>query len=672
MKLDDARMAELLGIMERLALGDYEARWNAAILNDELDAVGAALNVLAEELQVAVAERARAAEAIERSERRHRAMLEAMPDLVVRLDRELTVIDWHAQQGDHLIETTGALAGRSLADALPEEAAGAMREGVTLALDGHDHVSKALFGLAATRQRHFEARIAASGDDEVVATIRDVTSWKDHEDALTRARRQAEAASRSKSSFLANMSHELRTPLNAIIGFSELLEGQHFGQLNERQVDYVVEVMESGRHLLNLINEILDISRIESGRVTLAPELTDPALVIESALTSMGPLSDRYGVSLSSDIEDDVPYTWLDPTRVRQILYNLLSNAVKFTPAGGSAVLRARATAGALVLRVEDTGPGIAPEDIGHLFKAFERLDRSGDISEGAGLGLALTRHLVDLHGGSIQVDSVVGKGTSFVVSLPLSSPETPRVGALVLVAGGAPDSADAIVRDLRTAGTQAAAVRGDAEAIALAETLLPDAIVLVGADTDGDRELAQRLSASARATDIPVIMVETGGAGVTVEAASGGRQTSVAGAVGALARRGVVSALRGVRVCVVSSGGPAEESIVTALRAIGCRVHVTDAMSPELRFKFDPQLYVVDHTRSHDKAAGFLDGLADTAQSAPVLSLQTESGAELASSGVRPYQWESSRVQAAVDEVVSLLVGLHGCRPHRDGLEVS
>ncbi len=259
------------------------------------------------------------------------------------------------------------------------------------------------------------------------------------------ARAAAEGASRAKSAFLASVSHELRTPLNAIIGFSDLLLEGHAGPLLPLQREYLTDVAASGRHLLALVDDVLDLAKIEAGRVELdwAPvRLEDLA---RSAAGALRPLALAQQVSLVLDVPGALPRLVADPVRLTQILYNLLSNALKFTPAGGRVTLRAAAAAGGVVLTVEDTGVGIAPGDATRLFHEFERVRPSdGHGPEGTGLGLALTKRLVELHCGTIRVDSAPGHGSSFQVSLPCRPPDAPPLstGDDVDPAGGHPDLA--------------------------------------------------------------------------------------------------------------------------------------------------------------------------------------------------------------------------------------
>jgi signal transduction histidine kinase len=232
---------------------------------------------------------------------------------------------------------------------------------------------------------------------------------------------QLEAASRHKSEFLANMSHELRTPLNAIIGFSEVLAQGMFGDINEKQTEYLQDILESGRHLLSLINDILDLSKIEAGRMEL--ELTNfnvpqaiqnaPILVRERAI--------RRGIALHELIEEGVGDIRGDERKVKQVLLNLLSNAIKFTPEGGRIEVRAAPADGTVEVSVMDTGVGIAPEDQAAVFEEFRQVGMADKKAEGTGLGLALSRKFVELHGGKIWVQSEVGRGSTFTFTLPVS-----------------------------------------------------------------------------------------------------------------------------------------------------------------------------------------------------------------------------------------------------------
>jgi signal transduction histidine kinase len=255
---------------------------------------------------------------------------------------------------------------------------------------------------------------------KLIGAVTDVTARKLAEQALREAREQAEAASREKSQFLANMSHELRTPLNAIIGFSEVLKDGMFGELNAKQREYVKDILESGQHLLSLINDVLDLSKIEAGRMELEPAEFSLPEAIERAVSLVKERAQRHGVRLQSDVAPAVATIRADERKVKQILLNLLSNAVKFTPEGGSVTVTADAVRGGVEIRVRDSGVGISPEDQRALFQEFRQVGRdAARKAEGTGLGLALTKRFVELHGGAIRLESAPGKGSTFIFNLP-------------------------------------------------------------------------------------------------------------------------------------------------------------------------------------------------------------------------------------------------------------
>jgi signal transduction histidine kinase len=234
--------------------------------------------------------------------------------------------------------------------------------------------------------------------------------------------RQIEAANRHKSEFLANVSHELRTPLNAIIGFSEVLGERMFGELNEKQAEYTEDILSSGRHLLSLINDILDLSKIEAGRMELEVTTFDLPGAIENALILVRERASRHGIKLNRVIDDRLGEFTGDERKIKQILVNLLSNAVKFTPEGGQIKVEAGLGDSAAIISVRDTGIGIAPEDQEAIFEEFRQVGTNyAQKREGTGLGLSLTRKFVEMHGGKIWVESEVGQGSTFTFTLPIN-----------------------------------------------------------------------------------------------------------------------------------------------------------------------------------------------------------------------------------------------------------
>jgi signal transduction histidine kinase len=241
------------------------------------------------------------------------------------------------------------------------------------------------------------------------------------EEEVNKATEEIQKASRMKSQFLAHMSHELRTPLNAVIGFSEILEDQTFGPMNEKQSRYVGNILTSSRHLLELINDILDLAKVESGKVELALE----QFLLQDCLSQVTdvvlPLALNKQIEIRSDLSDEIGLVTADEQRFRQILYNLLSNAIKFTPEKGHVEIKAeRIEGGDLCVSVRDTGIGIKEEHQELIFSEFRQVEESyARRYEGTGLGLALTRRLVELHAGKIWVESEEGKGSIFTLIIP-------------------------------------------------------------------------------------------------------------------------------------------------------------------------------------------------------------------------------------------------------------
>ncbi|MBT2325833.1 GAF domain-containing protein [Variovorax paradoxus] len=266
-----------------------------------------------------------------------------------------------------------------------------------------------------------EVRLVETFADQAVIALQNARLFQEIEEKS----RQLEVANKHKSEFLANMSHELRTPLNAIIGFSEVLVERMFGEVNDKQMEYLQDIHSSGQHLLTLINDVLDLSKIEAGRMELDLSCFDLGLLLDNALTLVRERAQRSGISVSMEVGEGLSEWVADARKIKQVVVNLLSNAVKFTPAGGSVVLRARrfetADQATAEVSVTDTGVGIAPEYQALVFEEFRQA--GGDYlrkSEGTGLGLSLARRFVELHGGTLGVDSRPGEGATFSFTLPL------------------------------------------------------------------------------------------------------------------------------------------------------------------------------------------------------------------------------------------------------------
>jgi signal transduction histidine kinase len=270
-----------------------------------------------------------------------------------------------------------------------------------------------------------EVRLVETFADQAVIAIQNARLFREIENKG----RELEVANRHKSEFLANMSHELRTPLNAIIGFSEVLAERMFGEVNDKQMEYLQDIHSSGQHLLTLINDVLDLSKIEAGRMELDLSCVDLGLLMDDALTLVRERAQRGGIRISLEVGEGLTEWVADARKVKQVIVNLLSNAVKFTPAGGSVRLRARrldaAGRGVAEVSVADTGVGIALEDQALVFDEFRQAGSDAlRRSEGTGLGLSLAKRFVELHGGTIRVESRPGEGATFSFTLPQQVPE--------------------------------------------------------------------------------------------------------------------------------------------------------------------------------------------------------------------------------------------------------
>jgi signal transduction histidine kinase len=263
----------------------------------------------------------------------------------------------------------------------------------------------------------FAGRVEIPNRDELGALASNLNRMSDE---LGRLYQQLEAASQHKSEFLANMSHELRTPLNAIIGFSEVLTDRMFGELNEKQEEYLKDIYASGTHLLSLINDILDLSKIEAGRMELELTEFDLPTALDSALMLVRERAARRGIALQMNVDSRLGQVRADERKVRQVVLNLLSNAIKFTPEGGRIEVAAMPKDGFVEVSVSDTGIGIAPEDQEKVFEEFRQVGTAAKKVEGTGLGLTLCRKFVELHGGRIWVKSQEGVGSTFTFTIPV------------------------------------------------------------------------------------------------------------------------------------------------------------------------------------------------------------------------------------------------------------
>jgi len=334
------------------------------------------------------------------------------------------------------------------------------------------------------------------------------------------AKEEVERGSKFKDQFLSTMSHELRTPLNAVLGFSDLLADERYGPLNERQQRYVKHIHTGGRHLLSLISDILDLSKIEAGRMELAIESLSVDTVFGEVLSAMQPLADTKSQSMSKNTEAGLA-VHADSTRFKQVLMNLLGNAIKFTPNGGRIEVAARSVEGKVRVEVRDNGPGIPPEEQQRIFEAFYRLRESGKKTEGTGLGLAITHRLVELHGGELSLESQVGQGSCFYFCLPAAvtvreplsrKTESSSISALparILVIEDDRATAQLIQSQLTSAGYEVMVCEEPQSALEMAAQFQPGAITLdIVMKPRNGWEVLSQLKRDKRTAQIPLIVV--------------------------------------------------------------------------------------------------------------------------------------------------------------------
>lgn len=358
------------------------------------------------------------------------AVLDIIPDAVFGIDQRGTIRLANRSAGALFGYADGELQGKPMDILIPED----RRKDHTASFAEFDEQGIGLRMGTERRPirvqrrdgRQFPAeaslrRLALQAETWFIVSLRDVSAQLERARQLESAREASELASRAKSEFLANMSHELRTPLNAILGFSELIESQRLGQNLPRDRDYAHQIHTAGVHLLEIINDILDLSKVEAGRIQLREEPLDLKRIVDGCLFLLKERADRGCVSVTSHVPADLPLLLADEIRVKQILINLLSNAVKFTPAGGHTVVDAELLAdGRLALRVTDTGIGMKKGDIPKAMSVFGQVDSSlARQREGTGLGLPLTLKLAELHGAQFDIESAPGAGTRVTIIFP-------------------------------------------------------------------------------------------------------------------------------------------------------------------------------------------------------------------------------------------------------------
>ena len=425
-------------------------------------------------------------------------LLEAAPDAIIEVDRDGRIVLLNAATEAIFGYRREELLGQPVEKLIPEGARG--RHGAHRAAYWANPVTRPMgFGMILLARRsdgtEFPVEISLSPvkiDDgfRVTAIIRDVTAKQKAEEAIRAANQQLELQNREldranqlKSEFLASMSHELRTPLHTIIGFTELLAEELEGPLNEKQKRFLGHVHQDSRHLLELINDILDLSKIEAGQMELHPESFDASSVVAEAIQGIRPMANVRGIAVENRVARDT-IVKADRVRFREILNNLLSNAVKFTPGrreegvrrGLSATVRNRDDGGMACFCVSDTGVGIAPEDHDAVFDKFRQVgSTTRGVREGTGLGLAIVRSFVEMHGGTISLESEPGQGSRFSFTVPAGDSSPP----LVLVIEDEPGARELLASYLEPLGIRTESASTADEGIRKARDLKPDAITL-------------------------------------------------------------------------------------------------------------------------------------------------------------------------------------------------
>ena len=355
-------------------------------------------------------------------------LLSEQPHLIMALDARGRVISAFGYAPEGI--DARSLLGRGVAETAVQRDRSAVTAAYASAVISG--ASNCLFAPAGAPDRTCALDLKRASDGRVSGVLRDATVAAAKEAELVAAREEAESLNTGKSRFLANMSHELRTPLNAIMGFSDVMKAKLFGELPPKYAEYAEMIHDAGSHLLDLINDVLDISKIEAERYELHREPIDARDAVSSALRLTRLQADRAGISLRGLLPSEPLDAEADPRAVKQIVLNLISNALKFTPQGGSVTVSAQAYGEELELVVSDTGVGIAEGDLQRIGRPYEQAGDVAQKTRGTGLGLSLVRALAELHGGSMLIESRLGEGTSVTVRMPVLAPAPPPSAEII------------------------------------------------------------------------------------------------------------------------------------------------------------------------------------------------------------------------------------------------
>jgi PAS domain S-box-containing protein len=553
---------ELAQAADAVADGDY-SRTAITRRRDEMGRVGRAFDAMAADVKATL-------EALRKSEAYYRTIVEVALDCIITIDPTGNVVEFNPAAEKTFGYRKRDVVGRELAEVIvPAAQRDAHRRGLArYVATGESTLIGRRIELTAMRSdgTEFPIELAISavpshGPRMVTAVARDITERKRTEEIGRRAHAMEEQhhrileTDRLKSEFLANMSHELRTPLNSIIGFADLMHKGKVGQVSPEHEEYLGDILTSGKHLLRLINDVLDLAKVESGKMDFRPEPVDLVTLVNEVRDILRGLAASQGLRVETDVDPEVTAVVIDPARLKQILYNFLSNAIKFTPEGGRVFVRITPE-GLEMFRidVEDTGVGIAAQDLGKLFVEFQQLDAgSAKKHEGTGLGLALIKRLVEAQGGRVEVRSIPGEGSTFSAILPRTlamAPadevrpiiKPPEGNRTVLVVDDDPATlklADAALRELgyrpvckSNAEEALAAIEADPPAVVIVDLLMPrvdgfefisrlrtfpagrEVPVLVWTIKDVDGDDSRRLRASA----VAIVSKSAGGPQALVE----------------------------------------------------------------------------------------------------------------------------------------------------------